>query len=211
MNENGRIASTAYVNKSALLHAPVDIADNVTVYNKCEIGKFSYINVGCVLYANVKLGKFCSLGRNVEIGLANHPVDFLSSHPFQLNDALFKKEPGYSSLKKIKWEFHPETVIGNDVWIGAKACINSGINIGDGAIIAAGAVVNKDVEPYTIVGGVPAKVIRKRFSTQQCTELLRLKWWELSIDLIGTLNYDDIDDCIHKLQKIRNDDAKLST
>lgn len=80
--------------------------------------------------------------------------------------------------EKLFDESSKKTIIGNDVWIGARAIILSGVKIGDGAIIAAGAVVTKDVEPYTIAGGVPAKPIRKRFTDEQIDALINLKWWD---------------------------------
>lgn len=81
-------------------------------------------------------------------------------------------------FEKLFDESSPKNIIGNDVWIGARAMILSGVKIGDGAVIAAGAVVTKDVEPYTIVGGVPAKPIRKRFTDEQIDALIKLKWWD---------------------------------
>lgn len=198
----GRIAKTAFVAKSAELSEPVDIADHVTVYGGTSVGKYTYINVYSVIYSMAQIGKFCSIGRSVEIGLASHPVDFLSTHPFQLADSLFHRNADYLNVKKVKWNFHKETKIGNDVWIGAKASISSGVTIGDGAIIAAGAVVSKDVEPYSIVGGVPAKLIRKRFSDETIKELLLLKWWDRPLSDLSHLPFDDIEECIRQLKKL---------
>ncbi|WP_425461982.1 CatB-related O-acetyltransferase [Neptuniibacter pectenicola] len=169
-----------------------------------EIGRYTYINVASVVYGNVKIGRFCSIGRSVEIGLANHPSDYLSTHPFQVAKSLFMNDPYYASVQRKAWRFHKPTSIGNDVWIGAKACINSGVSIGDGAIVAAGAIVTKDVEPYSIVGGVPAKIIKKRFSPEVITSLLKTKWWDLRLDKISELDFDDIDKCVVDLEKIRD-------
>lgn len=202
-NKYGRIASTAGVSDKAIIESPVDIAHNATVYGGVSIGKYSYINVSTVVYGNTTIGRYCSIGRSVEIGLANHPNDFLSTHPFQVAKSLFMNEPGYASVKRKAWRFHLPTAIGHDVWVGAKACINSGVTVGTGAIIAAGAVVTKDVEPYTIVGGVPAKVIKMRFSQDRINSLLKTKWWELPLEIIHDLSFDDIDECISRLTTIR--------
>ena len=196
----GRIAGTASVVPSAKLDAPVDIADHVTVYGNTSIGKFTYINVGSVIFSNVSIGKFCSVGRSVEIGLARHPVNYLSTHPFQIAKSLFQRSPEYSKVKTVPWKFHEKTTIGNDVWIGAKACINSGVSIGDGCIIAAGAVVTTDLPPYGIFGGVPAKKIGERFSEEVINNLLILKWWDRSLEDLAFLPFDDIDACIEKLK-----------
>lgn len=197
----GRIAGTAGVAASAKLEAPVDIADHVTIYGNTAIGRFTYINVGTVVFSNTRIGRFCSIGRNVEIGLAHHPVDYLSTHPFQVAKTLFNRLPEYDAIQpRPGWVFHQKTTIGNDVWIGAKACITSGVTIGDGAVIGSGAVVTHDVPPYTIVGGVPAKEIRKRFSAEIIAQLLALKWWERPLTELQSLPFDDIEACIAALR-----------
>jgi len=106
---------------------------------------------------------------------ANHTMRSLSTYPFPI----FFEEWDLS-VKQITdaWDNKGDIVIGNDVWIGFEAVIMSGVAIGDGAIVGARAVVTKDVPPYTIVGGVPAKEIRKRFSDERISELLSLKWWD---------------------------------
>lgn len=196
----GRIASTAGVALSAKLEEPIDIADHVTVYGNTSIGKFTYINVGSVIFSNVSVGKFCSIGRNVEVGLAKHPANYLSTHPFQIAKSLFQRLPEYSRIKTMPWRFHEKTTIGNDVWIGAKACINSGVTIGDGSIIAAGAVVTTDVPPYSIFGGVPAKKIGVRFSEDIIDKLLTLKWWDRPLADLESLPFDDIMTCLKILE-----------
>lgn len=200
----GRIAGTSYLHPSVEFSYPLDIADNVTIYENSQIGQYSYINVGSVLYANSHIGKFCSIGRFVEIGLAKHPIDWLSTHPFQCRNSLFGRYKDYSDIKRLGWKFHEKTNIGHDVWIGAKVNIASGVNIGHGAIIAAGAVVTKDVPPYAIVGGIPAKIIRYRFSESIIHDLLELEWWHLDINNLMNLPFNDINECIKLLKKIRN-------
>lgn len=109
-------------------------------------------------------------------------MNSLSTYPFPI----FFEEWGLD-VKDITsaWDNKGDIVIGNDVWIGYEAVIMAGVTIGDGAIIGARAVVTKDVPPYTIVGGVPAKQIRKRFSDETISELLKVKWWDWPIEKIS--------------------------
>lgn len=123
------------------------------------------------------IGKFCSIacGAKFLFNSANHNLSSLSTYPFPLffEEWDLKKENVTES-----WNNKGDIIIGNDVWIGYEAVIMSGVNIGDGAIIGTRAVVTKDVPPYTIVGGVPAKIIRKRFSNEVISQLLEIKWWD---------------------------------
>ena len=125
----------------------------------------------------LKIGKFCSIacGAKFLFTSANHTMRSLSTYPFPI----FFEEWDLS-VKQITdaWDNKGDIVIGNDVWFGFEAVIMSGVTIGDGAIVGARAVVTKDVPPYTIVGGVPVKEIRKRFSDERISELLNLKWWD---------------------------------
>ncbi|WP_341845101.1 CatB-related O-acetyltransferase [Cupriavidus alkaliphilus] len=199
----GRIAATAQVNPALVFGGPIDIADGVVIYAPSEIGNYSYLNVGTVVFPHVKIGRFCSIGRNVQIGLAKHPTKFLSSHPFQFSKSLFAKVPGYETLQKEKWQFHAPTEIGHDVWIGAGAMVSSGICIGHGAVIGAGAVVTKDVEPYTIVGGVPAKKIGTRFEDEISVQLLRTRWWDLPFEVLVKIDFGNIEVAVGQLSKLR--------
>ena len=123
------------------------------------------------------IGKFCSIacGAKFLFNSANHNLSSLSTYPFPLffEEWDLKKENVTES-----WNNKGDIIIGNDVWIGYEAVIMSGVNIGDGAIIGTRAVVTKDIPPYTIVGGVPAKIIRKRFSDEVISQLLEIKWWD---------------------------------
>lgn len=122
------------------------------------------------------IGKFCSVacGAKFIFNSANHSLTSLSTYPFPI----FFEEWGLDVADITSaWDNKGDIVIGNDVWIGYEAVILAGVTVGDGAVIGARAVVTKDVEPYTIVGGVPAKPIRKRFSDETVARLLELKWW----------------------------------
>lgn len=123
------------------------------------------------------IGKFCSIacGAKFLFTSANHKMSSLSTYPFPI----FYEEWGLDA-KDIRnaWDNKGNIIIGNDVWIGYEAVIMAGVTIGDGAIIGTRAVVTKDVPPYTIVGGVPAKPIRKRFDDATVERLIKLRWWD---------------------------------
>lgn len=129
------------------------------------------------------IGKFCSIacGTKFMFNCANHTLKSLSTYTFPLFYEEWELE---KSNITTAWDNKGDIVIGNDVWIGYEAVIMAGVHIGDGAIIAARAVVTKDVPPYAIVGGTPAKEIRKRFDAEVIQQLLILKWWNWSTDKI---------------------------
>ena len=129
------------------------------------------------------IGKFCSIacGTKFMFNCANHTLKSLSTYTFPLFYEEWELE---KSNITTAWDNKGDIVIGNDVWIGYEAVIMAGVHIGDGAIIAARTVVTKDVPPYTIVGGTPAKEIRKRFDAEVIEQLLILKWWDWSTDKI---------------------------
>ena len=136
-----------------------------------------------ILREKLIIGKFCSIacGTKFLFNCANHSLKSLSTYTFPLFYEEWELE---KSNITTAWDNKGDIVIGNDVWIGYEAVIMAGVHIGDGAIIAARAVVTKDVPPYTIVGGTPAKEIRKRFDAEVIQQLLLLKWWNWSTDKI---------------------------
>ena len=148
------------------------IWDHSTVSNS-TIGR--YTSVGDhTLIAHSRIGSFCSISSFCQIGGGNHPIDFVSTSPlFYSGHNAFGK-----NFSQNEFLSYRETVIGNDVWIGAHALIRSGVAIGDGAVIGMGAVVTKNVPPYAVVAGVPAFEIRKRFSPEIIDRLLALRWWD---------------------------------
>ncbi|HIQ81017.1 MAG TPA: CatB-related O-acetyltransferase [Candidatus Scatavimonas merdigallinarum] len=142
------------------------------IYSSC-IGRYTYTGRNFTAW-HCTVGGFCSVSWNVSIGGANHDYTKTTTHAFLYSpDFGMLPEghaPGYNRFKE-------KCVIGNDVWIAANACICRGVTVGDGAVVAAGAVVTKDVDPYTIVAGVPAKPVRKRFSEDIIAVLQKSKWW----------------------------------
>lgn len=191
---NCRVNNTIFEGKNS-------VADGTKLLN-CIVGLGSYINKNSSL-SFVKIGKFCSIADSVCVSLGNHPINYVTTHPSfyyntenQIGWTLYKGTPLYKEIYRFpKGENLYQVVIGNDVWIGSHVLIMGGVKIGDGAIIAAGAVVTKDVEPYSIVGGVPAKTIKKRFSSEQIDCLLRIRWWDNPIsELEGNLSlFNDVD------------------
>lgn len=186
-----RIAGSNLSPSSYILCDPPVSIVRTSIRGRSYIGRYSFIRGGRL---NGAVGAFCSIAPGVAIGDGNHPTSWLSTHPFQYGQSGFDFCHESANVKdQIRLPAaiaKGDPVIGNDVWIGTNAVILRGVAIGDGAIVAAGAVVTKDVPPYTIVGGVPAKVIRQRFSDALIERLLRIKWWNYSIeDLVG-LKFD---------------------
>ena len=170
------------INKETVFEGANYLGKNSVLKNSC-IGYGSYIGNDSRL-DRCEIGRYTSIGAYVKIAAGNHPSSvFISTHPM-----FFSIEPvhGVSYVDKQKYADHRFSneaskklvTIGNDVWIGTGAVLLEGIHIGDGAIVAAGAVVTKDVPPYVIVGGVPAKQIRPRFEKKQIEMLLQLQWWK---------------------------------
>lgn len=171
------LISNIYVHETTII-SETHLASWVKIQRQCyfynsSIDSYTYF-AGFNSVMNAKVGKFCSIGANVCIGPGRHPLDFVSTSPVFYST---HKQCGITFADKSYYNEMGQVRIGNDVWIGTNAVILDDITIGDGAVIAAGAVVTKNVEPYTIVGGIPAKVIKKRFSAETIEKLLLFQWW----------------------------------
>lgn len=160
--------------------------DLVSKKYKKDIGDFTYGNVKIISFgegAKLKIGKFCSIAPGLKIFLGGeHRTDWITTYPFPAME--FRSI--WPEAQKIKG--YPKTkgnvIIGNDVWIGRDVTILSGVTIGDGAVIGANSLVAKDIEPYSIVGGNPAKLIKKRFDNKTINKLLKISWWDWPIKKI---------------------------
>lgn len=153
-----------------------------------ELGFGSYVNSARL--NTVKVGRFTSIGYDALVGLGTHPTDRFSTYPGFYNP---------NDPSKVRWASEPTfqensiLEVGSDVWIGARAIILGGLSIGDGSIIAAGSVVTRSIPPYSIAGGIPARIIRSRASAPTVDIMMKIKWWNFSVaqlrncsDLIST-------------------------
>lgn len=166
LRKNSRISK-----KSKVL--PFSKFTNSSIDDYSYVGLFGFVN-------NTKIGKFCSISMNFKSGLGQHPTNRISTSPIFYS----KKYALYESFasKDAHFEEYADINIGHDVWIGADVMILDGVNIGNGAIIASKAVVTKDVPSYAIAAGIPAKVIKYRFSENVITKLNQIQWWDWSKD-----------------------------
>ena len=201
MKDINYISKDSKLAKSSVLNAPVRLVGNVNVKHSCNVGSYTFINAGTTLFPATKMGKYCSIGKNCEVGAFDHPITWLSSSAFQYNLKLHF--PDYvENFEQKKLTRPSETIIGNDVWLGSLAIIKRGVSIGDGAIVAGGSVVVKDVPAYAIVGGVPAKVLKYRFDEEQIKRLIALQWWDKDVKDLKNISFDDIDKALEELEKI---------
>jgi phosphonate metabolism protein (transferase hexapeptide repeat family) len=166
-----------------------------TAIEYSEIDDYSYLGSGCMV-GDATIGKFCAIAAQVRIGAPNHPMERPSQHRFtycpEYYDASATRDHAF-----FRDRHDARVVIGNDVWIGHAVIVLPGVTVGDGAVLAAGAVVTKDVAPYTIVGGVPAKQIRERFNRAIAAQLSRIAWWDWPPQTIfarlGEFQSDDVE------------------
>lgn len=163
--------------------APLFVPAYKVIHSEIVVGEYTYGRPEIYAWdkkTRLFIGKYCSFAKGVKIILGGeHRTDWVSTYPFSVF---------FDETKEIRG--HPHTkgniTIGNDVWIGMDAKILSGVQIGDGAVIAAGTVVVKDVPDYTIVGGNPSRILRKRFDDRIINELMRIRWWDWPIDDVKT-------------------------
>jgi acetyltransferase-like isoleucine patch superfamily enzyme len=167
-------------------------------------GKYFGMNENCFI-ARATAGAFCAIGARTAINPFNHPTDWLSTHEFQYHPKSFDWVSEYNEISRLERspDMFKHVTIGNDVWTGHGVNIMAGVSVGDGAVIAAGSVVTKDVPPYAVVGGVSATVIRYRFSEKIIERLLRLKWWELELSQLSGLPFREIERCLDMIAEIR--------
>jgi phosphonate metabolism protein (transferase hexapeptide repeat family) len=149
---------------------------NVVLQNT-TIDDYSYVQKDTIISAT-KIGKFCSIASNVNIGLAEHPMHMVSTSPIFYDNS--QPLPRFIITSRTFTADILRTIIGADVWIGHGAVIKAGVKIGVGSIIGAGAIVTKDIPPYTIAAGNPCKLIRKRFSDDISSRLIASEWWDLN-------------------------------
>lgn len=161
------------VGRQARIGYKAIVREGVEIGNDVVLGDYSYISGPRTYVESARIGKFCSIARQTVIDVGNHDHSLVTTHPF-----IISPEFGELIDKSIMVQQKPAPIIGNDVWIGINSIVMRGVSIGDGAVIAANSVVTRDVPPYAIFGGVPAKLIRYRFSDEIVRALLQIRWWD---------------------------------
>lgn len=179
LNSTNKIAKTCWINKDVTLHSNI------------KIGEYTHLNQGDYIFDDVEIGNYCSIAVNVTIGGDEHSINTLSQFPFK--NLHSNTTAQHHNLK---------TIIGSDVWIGAGAIIKRGIKIGTGAVVGAGSIVTKDVPPFAVVVGVPAKVIKYRFSEDIQEKILESKWWTYDKEVLDKLEFDNVEDDLEKLKQL---------
>ena len=184
--------------KSSSIH-PTSKIESGTLFISSKLKKHSFIGYDCS-FNNVEVGSFCSIASRVTVGGVAHPMHFVSTSPVFLShkDSVKTKYAHHSYLPEVR------TNIGNDVWIGEGVIIKSGVAIGIGAVIGMGSVVTKDIPPYAIFAGNPAKLIKYRFDADIIERLLNSKWWDKSDDYLSEYGsfFDNPKVFLEKIEKV---------
>jgi len=183
-------------------------------YDVGSIGAYTYLGGDDSIFRYIKsIGRYCSIAGGIKTGLVEHPVDFLSTHPLfygqwrewpELSefyeDSSESVNNAKTKLSERLGKRNYQIEIGNDVWIGENVTILRGVKIGDGAIIASGALVTSDVAPYSIVGGIPAKLIKYRFDDEIIRRLIKIKWWDYEPSIFLGVDFTDIHLAVNQLE-----------
>ncbi|WP_313405471.1 DapH/DapD/GlmU-related protein [Aeromicrobium sp.] len=183
------------------------LGDLVVRGGRTQVGAFTSLAHG-MESQSATIGRYCEFAPDVLVGATGHPLTWLGVNSFQYKHATWGWHPSADRSEVIDPEaggrasFRGEpSVIGNDVWIGAKVVVLRGVTIGDGAVVAAGAVVTEDVAPYSIVGGIPARPIRDRVDPQTRERLLELAWWRFSPNQLAGVAFDDLPRAIEQVEE----------
>jgi len=202
-----RLNPGARIIKSTIA-GPLFLNKNSQVGPDVVTGKYFGMNESCFV-ARASVGSFGAIGARTAINPFNHPISWLSTNEFQYHPKSFDWVDEYNDFVRIERtpDMFKHVTVGNDVWTGHNVNVMAGVNVGDGAVIAAGSVVTRDVPPYAIVGGVPATVIRYRFPEKTIERLLRVKWWELELAQLSGLPFRDVERCLDMIEEIK---AKVS-
>ncbi len=190
---SNRIFGTEYaIDSTNIIEDNVLIDKSVVIMSHIKIGRGTYIRRDVYVDDYAEIGRYCSIANDVVIAPSEHPLENFSTHPISYDVFNY---PG----KETK------TIIGNDVWIGTRAIIQKGVTIGDGAVIAANAVVTKNIPPYAVAAGVPTKIIKYRFNEEIIERLLKLQWWNLPFERLQDLKNLSVETAITKLEAIKQE------
>ena len=187
------------------IEGPAGVGFNTQIGPDVQAGSYFSMGEDCY-FARCSIGRYTAFGSRTAVNPFSHPTDWLSIHEFQYhpNPDAYDWHPSWENFERLpRSNLFNHVKIGNDVWSGLGVTVLGGVTIGDGAILATGAVVNSDVPSYAIVGGVPARILRMRFPETTIARLQAVKWWDLPLSLLSGLPFNDIDRCLEKLEEIR--------
>jgi len=186
------------------IRGPLYLNKNTQIGPDVEVGKYFGMNESCFV-ARSEIGSYGAIGARSAINPFSHPTTWLSTNEFQYHPNSFDWVEEYNDLVRLTRtpDMFKFTRIGNDVWTGHNVNIMGGVTVGDGAVVAAGAVVTHDVPPYAIVAGCPAQIKKFRFSDSVIERLLSTRWWDFELSDLSGLNFRDIDDCLPRLEDMR--------
>ena len=201
-------ASWTHVTGVLAVEAPASIM-HMQARGSCAVGAFTYSDRDCELN-DCEVGRYCSIGAHVILGPGEHPLDFLTTHPIATDGlgriAGFAGQPLYidhcltEASRPVPGR--NRTTIGSDVWIGSRAIVSQGVTVGMGAVIASGSVVTRDVPPFAIVAGAPARVLRYRFDEQLIERIVRSQWWTLDLSCLPKRDFADVDGFLSELERL---------
>lgn len=197
------ISYNCHIGRKSFFEGRNRVSSGSQIYSS-QVGKATYITRNCYFY-KTKIGRYCSIGNDVKILWHNHPTSFVSTHPLFYNSGLkfsgltFKSTNDFQEEKLVSEDYI--CIIEDDVWIGDNVSIMGGVTIGTGAVLGAGCIVTKDVPPFAIVAGVPAKILRYRFSNSQIELLLKSKWWNQNEEWLKNNNkyFSNVEDFLEIL------------
>ena len=180
------------LNSTNTLEDNVLLDKSVVLMSHIKIGRGTYLRRDVFVDDYTEIGRYCSIANDVIIAASEHPVTNFSTHPISYDVENYPNK-------------ETKTIIGNDVWLGTRAIIKKGVKIGNGAVVASGAVVTKDVPPYAIVAGVPTKIIKYRFDEDTIKALLETEWWNFPLEKLQDMKNLPIEEALKKLQQIKKE------